>query len=76
MNNVSKSEIARLREQIELELLAMRRGLHGVAAGTARHTFIHTRMERVGACQDVLANELGETAAAQIVCELYIQAMD
>ena len=73
---MSKSEIARLRQQIELELEAMRRGLLGVASGTARHDFIHARMERVGACQDVLADQLGEPAANQIVSTIYIETME
>lgn len=50
-----KSEVAELRQQIALELDAMRRGLLGISTGTARHTFIHARMERIGACQDTLA---------------------
>jgi hypothetical protein len=73
---MSRSEVAQLRRRIEVELDAMRRGLAGLSAGNARHMFIHARMERVGVCQDVLANQLGEAAAAQIVCQLYIQTME
>ena len=73
---MSRSEVAQLRQRIELELEAMRRGLAGLSSGSVRHTFIHARMERVGACQDVLASQLGEVAAAQIVCQLYMQTMD
>lgn len=71
-----KSEIALLRQQITLELVAMRQGLQGIALGTARHAFIHTRMERVAACQEVLANQVGENAACETVCILYAQAME
>lgn len=73
---MSRSEIAQLRQQIELELAAMRRGLAGIATGTARHTFIQTRMERIGACQDSLAGKVGDARANHIVCSLYIQAME
>ncbi len=72
----NRSEVARLRQQIELELDAMRRGLYGISAGTARHAFIHARMERIGACQDTLAHEIGEKAASQVVCSMYMQTME
>jgi hypothetical protein len=41
------SEVARLMRQIDLELEAAQRGLHGFAA-TARHDFINARMQRGG----------------------------
>ena len=70
------SEVARLREQIELQLEAMQRGLQGLASGTARHAFIYEGMERIGAYQDTLAEEVGEQAANQIVCGLYADVME
>ncbi len=71
-----KSEVAQLREQIELELDAMHRGMNGLAQGTARHAFINARMDRVGACQDSLAAHIGAEAASQVVCALYMQSME
>src|SRR6266571_8710291 len=71
-----KSEIAQLREQIELELDAMRSGMNGLALGTARHAFINARMERVGACQDSLAAHIGAEAASQLICTIYMQTME
>jgi hypothetical protein len=41
------SEVARIMRQIDLELEAAQRGLHGFAA-TARHDFITARMQRGG----------------------------
>ena len=76
MSKVNQSEIAQLRQQIELELTSMRYGLNGFASGSARHTFIHTRMDRVGACQDMLAQYLGEHAATEIVCQMYMHSME
>ena len=72
----NKSEVAQLRQQIALELDAMRRGLLGISTGSARHAFIHARMERIGVCQDTLASSIGEQAATQIVCAMYMQAME
>lgn len=68
---MSKSEVARLRTQIELELEAVNRGMNGLAIGHARHDFIHARMQRIGTYQDTLACEIGEEAATQVVCQLY-----
>ena len=70
------SEVARLREQIELQLEAMQYGLRGLASGTARHAFIFERMERVGAYQDTLAEYVGEHTANQIVCNIYVKVME
>ena len=72
----NQSEIARLRQQIEFQLVAMRRGLSGFSSGTARHSFITARMERIGAYQDSLANQLGENAADMLVYGLYNDVMD
>ena len=76
MGTMNHSEVAQLRQQIEIELTSMRYGLSGFASGTARHTFIHTRMERVGACQDMLAQHLGEHAATQMVCQMYMHSTE
>lgn len=70
------SEVARLREQIEMQLVAMRRGMSGLASGTARHAFIHARMERIGTYQEHLADHVGEDAATLLVYGLYNRVMD
>jgi hypothetical protein len=72
----SKSEVARLRQQIELEFASMQRGLTAFALGTARHTFIYTRMEHVEGYQRKLAELVGESKAAQVVCERYNAVME
>lgn len=72
----NRSEIARLRQQIEVQLVSMRRGLSGLSAGSARHAFINARMERIGTYQDGLASQLGENAANMLVYNLYNEVMD
>jgi hypothetical protein len=72
----NQSEIACLRQQIEAQLVAMRRGLSGFSSGAARHAFITARMERIGAYQDGLARRLGENAANMVVYGLYNEVMD
>lgn len=69
------SEVARLREQIETQLVAMQRGISGLASGTARHAFIQARMERIGSCQEKLAARLGEDGAAVEVYGMYTKVM-
>jgi uncharacterized protein YjiK len=71
-----QSEVAQLRQHIELQLEAMQRGLQGFAMGAARHAFIVARMERIAVYQDRLAEQVGESAATQIVCSLYAEVME
>lgn len=66
------SEVARLRQQIAEEIEAMQRGFKGYASGTARHEFIHARMEQIGGHQDALAAFVGQDDAVTLVCELYM----
>lgn len=73
---IMRSEIARLREQIELEVEAMHRGMYGLAQGRARHAFIQARMQRIGEYHDTLAKEVGDTTATQIMCKLYSDVME
>jgi hypothetical protein len=70
-----KSEVACLREEIELQLEAMQRGMYGLASGTARHAFIDARMNRISECQHTLTDYIGEQDADQLVCSLYSEIM-
>ena len=71
-----KSEIAQLRERIETELVSMRLGLSGLAAGTARHQFIQAKMHRVGSYEDQLAGHVGGEQALLFSCQAYIRIME
>jgi hypothetical protein len=70
------SEVARIRQQIELEMDAMRYALSGLSLGTARHSFIQAKMEKIGECRHSLAHHIGEDAASQLVCSLYVRTME
>jgi hypothetical protein len=70
-NTMNKSEVARVREEIELQLEAMRRGMYGFASGTARHAFVRARMDRIGEYQQKLTGFIGEQDADQMICSLY-----
>ncbi len=72
---MNQSEVARLREEIELQLEAMQRGLYGFASGTARHAFIRARMDRIDEYQHTLTDYIGEQDANQMVCSLYSEIM-
>ena len=73
---MNQSEVARLREQIELQLQAMQQGLHGLASGTARHAFIQARMQRISKYQDDLTRYIGEQEADQLLYGLYAGMME
>jgi hypothetical protein len=68
---MSTSEVAHLREKVELEYEAMVRGLSGFAEGSAVHEFISARMARIEGYHSELTKEVGESEATQIICDLY-----
>jgi hypothetical protein len=44
--------------------------LTGLSAGSAKHSFITARLERIGAYHEQLASMIGEVQATQLVIEL------
>jgi hypothetical protein len=67
--NEQKSEVARLLQQISLEYEAATRGLTGLSAGSAKHSFITARLEQIGAYHEQLASMVGEIQATQLIIE-------
>jgi hypothetical protein len=65
-----KSEVARLRYQIDLEYRAAELALHGFATGVARHEFINAKMDRVGVYRQELAQFVGDLEATKICAEI------
>ena len=65
-----KSEVARLLQQISLEYEAATRGLTGLSAGIAKHSFITARLEQIGVYHERLVSMVGEVQATQLVIEL------
>jgi hypothetical protein len=68
--NEQKSEVAQLLQRISLEYEAAERGLTDLSAGSAKHSFIIARLERIQVYHEQLASLVGETRAAQLVIEL------
>jgi hypothetical protein len=64
-----KSEVARLRQQIEDEHEAAQRGLSGIASGFARHDFITKRCENIARAHEQLITLVGPDTAIAIVAE-------
>lgn len=69
-SNENKSEVARLRERLELEYQAAEWGLHGFAAGVSRHEFITAKMERMGDYHQQLAQLIGTDEATRMLVEI------
>jgi hypothetical protein len=63
---LSNSEVARIREQYELEYQAARRGLEGIAI-VAPHCFVTKRMEQMWDHFQRLVIEVGQTEAHRII---------
>jgi hypothetical protein len=66
----NRSEIARIRFQIDLELDALEHFMRGTAI-VANHAVIGHRIQRLGVCMDDLAQHRGEDAAVEEICEKY-----
>lgn len=69
------SEVAQLRQQIELQVQALQSAMYGFAI-TARHEFIQARYNSIGTYQNRLAEQVGERAANQIVYKVYAEVME
>lgn len=65
---MSKSEVAQLREKIELEIQAMRSGLTGYAA-VSQHDIINHKYDQIGDYQQQLGQHIGEKAAIEVVID-------
>jgi hypothetical protein len=72
---VGQSEVAQLRTRILNEYEAMKRGLSGVASGTARHEFIDARMRHVDGYYKQLSRHVGEQEATNTITDLYQQVI-
>ena len=74
--NEQKSEVAQLLHWISLVYEAATRGLTGLSAGSAMHTFITARLEQIGVYHEQLASLVGEVQATQLVIELAEQKQE
>ena len=74
--NKQKSEVAQLLQQISLEYEAATRGLMGLSAGSAKHSFITARLEQIGVYHEQLIRLVGEAHATQLVIELAEQQQE
>ncbi len=63
---MSTSEVARLREKIELEIQAMRAARDGYAV-VSRHELIHQKYEQIGVYVDQLQQHMGFHEVLQMV---------
>jgi hypothetical protein len=68
MNETNKSEVARLREQIELEYQACQRVFTDFTP-MAKHQYITKRQENIGVCFEELKKLLPPEEAIAIVAE-------
>jgi hypothetical protein len=66
---MEQSEVRRLLQQITSEYEAAQRALHGPTIGTARHSFINERLERMASYHEQLSVGVGNDEAARLLCE-------
>ena len=68
------SEVARVRQQIELECAAMQQALSGFAI-TAQHEIIQRKYETLARYHEQLEQLVGEHKAALITTEIYARVV-
>ncbi len=66
----NKSEVARLRQDIELTCQSMRQGFTGFASA-ARHAIIAHKYHQLGQYQEQLGRLVGEEQATELMVETY-----
>lgn len=69
MEPTNKSEIARLREQLELECQALKRFTEPAMA--ASHQIISNRYNAIEKHTEALGKIVGEAKATEIMCQIY-----
>jgi hypothetical protein len=62
-----ESEIIRLLRQIDREYQASKRGLEGLASGSARHDFIQKKTETIGKYHEHLSELIGPEQAIALI---------
>ena len=63
----SKSEVARLMQQIALEYEAAQQGMSGLAYGTSQHRFLTLRTENICHLQKQVLELVGPQEAAKLL---------
>jgi hypothetical protein len=64
-----ETELRRLLRQIEEEYKAAYSGMNAFSSGTARHAFIHARMENIDRCRVELIKLVGEEEALRLIVQ-------
>ena len=72
----NKSEIARIRAEMEAQYQAAEAALYGLAQGTSQHEFITAKLNRVAELQSELGQLVGEEAAAKAIVEVMSKKED
>ena len=68
---MSKSEVAYLREQIELDCQASWQALYGLSSGSLQHKVISAHMRHMDGCHQRLRELLGDEQAIEMVSQVY-----
>ena len=64
---MAQSDVARILKQIDQEYQASKRGLEGLASGSARHDFISKKTENIGKHHDHLTELVGPEQAIAMI---------
>ncbi len=69
-----QSEVARIREQIEVECESLHRALYDFAT-MASHDIINQKYDSLGQQQEQLGQIIGEQASREVLCDVYMRVV-
>jgi hypothetical protein len=69
VQHYNHSEVARIKEEFELQRAAAHDALHGLSQGISKHSFITSKMERLGMLHEALKEKIGEEEAIKFIIE-------
>jgi hypothetical protein len=67
MINSNQSEVARVKAEFELQNAAAQYALNGMSLGVAKHSFITSKLDRMGELHEEMKKIIGEEEAARFV---------
>ena len=69
MQHYNHSEVARIKAEFEFQRAAAHDALHGLSQGVSKHSFITSKMERMGMLHEALKEKIGEEEAIKFIIE-------
>ena len=70
MQHCNQSEVARIKAEFEIQNAAAHYALYGLSQGIPKHSFITSKMERMGMLHEELKEKIGEEEAIKFIVKV------